>query len=61
MSSNRKTNEWNLLKDEFDALVHNEGAHEDNFERFFDEGIYRRFGELIAGPTWHNPTYGARR
>jgi len=61
MSSNGKTNERNLLKDEFDALVHKEGAHEDNFERFFDEGIYRRFGELIAGPTWHNPTYGARR
>jgi hypothetical protein len=27
MSSDPKVNEWNLLKEEFDALVHNEGAH----------------------------------
>jgi|307.fasta_scaffold371083_2 hypothetical protein len=57
MSSSPKTNEWKLLKDEFDALVRNEGAYEDHFEQFFDYEIYRRFGELIAGPTWHNPTY----
>jgi len=44
MSSNRKTNEWNLLKDEFDALVHNEGAHEDNFERF----LMREFIVVLA-------------
>jgi hypothetical protein len=38
-----------LLKEEFDALVHNKGVqHEDNFEQFFDDGIRRRFGEVIA-------------
>jgi hypothetical protein len=61
MSSDPKASEWKLLKDKFDALVRNEGAHEDNIEQFFDDGIYRRFGELIAGSTWHNPTYGAKR
>ena len=48
-----QTNEWNLLKVEFDALVHNEGVHEDKFEQFFDDGICRRFGELIAWAAGH--------
>ena len=43
-----KTNEWNLLKDQFDALVHNEGAREDSLEQLLDGQIRRRFGELIA-------------
>src|SRR5262249_45274709 len=30
---NPKTNEWNLLKDQFDALAHNEGAREDSMEK----------------------------
>ena len=46
-----KTNEWNLLKDQFDALVHNETEHEDSFDRFLDEQIRRRFGERIARAT----------
>jgi len=45
--------EWNLLKEGFDALVHNEGADEGNFEQFFDDGIRRRFGELIAWAAGH--------
>jgi len=46
-------NEWNLLKEEFGALVHKEGAHEGNLQQFFDDGIRRRFGELIAWAAWH--------
>jgi hypothetical protein len=48
-----KANEWNLLKVDFEALVHNEGGHQDNFEQFFDDGIRRRFGELIAWAAGH--------
>jgi hypothetical protein len=48
MVSDPKSNEWNLLKDQFDALVHNEGVRQDNFEQVLDDGIRRRFGELIA-------------
>jgi len=48
MLSEPKTNEWNLLKDRFDALVHNETLHEDNLEKFLDDQIRRRFGEWIA-------------
>ena len=48
MLSEPKTNEWNLLKDRFDALVHNETLHEDNLEKFLDDQIRRRFGEWIT-------------
>jgi hypothetical protein len=40
-----KTNEWNLLRDQFRALVHNEGSREDSLEQLVDDGIRRRFGE----------------
>lgn len=53
MADGFKFNEWNSLKGQFDALVHNEGAHEDNFEQFCDDGIRRRFGELIAWAAGH--------
>ena len=43
-----KTNEWNLLRDQFRALVHNEGSREDGLEQFVDDGIRRRFGEAIS-------------
>jgi hypothetical protein len=33
MSSNPKTNEWNLLKEEFDALVRNDVVREDSLEQ----------------------------
>jgi hypothetical protein len=42
-----KTNEWNSLRDQFRALVHNEGISED-IEQLLDAQIRRRFGELIA-------------
>ena len=39
--------EWNLLKHQFDALVHDESANARNVEKTFDEQIRRRFAELI--------------
>ena len=53
MSIGLQINEWNLLKERFDASVRNEGADQDNFEQFFDDGIRRRFGELIAWAAGH--------
>lgn len=41
-------NEWSLLKDRFDALVHDEGVREDSIEMILDDQIRRRFGEWIA-------------
>jgi hypothetical protein len=43
-----KTNDWNSLKEQFRALVHNEGVREDSLEQFVDDGIRRRFGEVIS-------------
>ena len=43
-----KTNEWTLLRDQFRALARNEGGREDSLEQFVDDGICRRFGELIS-------------
>ena len=51
MSSN--PNEWNLLKEEFDALVHNEGVRQDDLEQVLDHQIRLRFGELIAWAAGH--------
>jgi len=53
MSSNPKVNDWNLLQEEFDALVHNQEVREDNLEQVLDNQIRRRFGELIAWAEGH--------
>src|SRR5262249_41858563 len=58
MPSN-STNEWNLLKEEFDALVRNEGGREESLEQLLDYQVRRRFGELIAWAATHQR--GARR
>jgi hypothetical protein len=47
MPSDLKTNEWNLLKDQFEALVHGESVREGSIEKFLDDQIRRRFGEFI--------------
>ena len=49
-----KTNEWSLLRDQFRTLVHNEGGRKDSFEQFVDDGIRRRFGELISSACLGN-------
>gem|GEM_PF-1174357 len=46
-------NEWNLLKEDFFALVQNEGVRQDNFEQVLDAQIRHRFGELIAWAAGH--------
>jgi hypothetical protein len=48
MLGDPKTSEWNLLKDQFDALEHDASAHEDSVEQFLDDQIRRRFGEWIS-------------
>ena len=48
MLGDPKTNEWNLLKDQFDALAHDEGERGDSIEKFLDDQIRRRFGEWIS-------------
>jgi hypothetical protein len=39
--------EWNLLKQQFDELVHDESAAADSIEKILDAEFHRRFGELI--------------
>jgi hypothetical protein len=39
--------EWNLLKRQFDALVHDENVDADSIEKIFDEQVRRRFAEMI--------------
>jgi hypothetical protein len=36
MIGDPKTNEWNLLKDQFEVLMQNEIEREDSFEKFLD-------------------------
>jgi hypothetical protein len=42
-----KTNEWNLVKHQFDALVHDESVDADSLETILDAEFHRRFAELI--------------
>ena len=53
-----KTNEWNLLKHQFDAL-----AHAQSIEEIFDMEFRRRFAELInqtREPSTQNRDIGSR-
>ena len=38
MCPSDQTNEWSLLKDQFDALVRDEGMREDSIEKLCDDG-----------------------
>ena len=61
MLNEAKTNEWNLLRDRFDAFVHNETLREDNLEKLLDDQIRSRFGEWIARAAERNePGIGYR-
>jgi hypothetical protein len=57
MSGDPKTNEWNLLKDQFDALVHHESAGFDSIEKIFDVEFRRRFTELMNRTTERKTGY----
>ncbi len=47
MPGGRKPNEWSSLKDQFDALVHDESVGADSIEKIFDVQFRRRFAELL--------------
>ena len=47
MPGDPKPNEWDGLKDQFDALVHDESVGADSIETIFDDQFRRRFAELI--------------
>ena len=49
--------EWNLLKHQFDALVHDEIVDADSIEKIFDEQVRRRFAEIINRAV-EGRTYG---
>lgn len=55
MSVDPKTNEWNLLKHQFDTLAHEVSAGADEI---FDTEFRRRFTELINRATERNSTTG---
>jgi hypothetical protein len=48
MSDNPKTHEWKLLKEQFDALLRNEGLRQDSLEQFLENAIRYRCGRFIA-------------
>lgn len=58
MSVDPKTNEWNLLKHQFDTLAHEVSAGADGIEEIFDTEFRRRFTELINRATERNSTTG---
>ena len=53
-----KTNEWNLLKQQFDALADEESPDADSIEEIFDMEFRRRFGELINQTAHHRRRTG---
>jgi hypothetical protein len=53
VSVDLKANEWNLLKDQFSALVSDESMRDGSIEKFFDDQIRRRFGEWIIRAAEH--------
>jgi hypothetical protein len=58
-----KPNEWNLLKQQFDALVHEGSPDADSIEEIFDMEFRRRFGELVnqtREPSTQNRDIGPR-
>ena len=58
MPHDPKPNEWNLLKHQFDALVHDESVGADEIEEILDVQFRRRFAELINRATYRGRRYG---
>ena len=58
MPKDPKTNEWNLLKQQFDALLHDENVSADSIEEILDVEFRRRFVELIYRATYRWRRYG---
>lgn len=53
-----KTNEWELLKRQFDALVRYENVGAESIDEIFDAQFRRRFAELINQICERNSTTG---
>jgi len=53
-----KTNEWDLLKRQFDALVLDESMGAESIEKIFDVQFRRRFAELINQTAESNSRTG---
>lgn len=53
-----KTNEWDLLKRQFDALVHDDSVRAESIEKIFDVQFSRRFTELINQTAERNSRTG---
>ena len=50
------TNEWGVLKRQFDALAHDEEVDAKSIEEIFDFEFRRRFAELLVETARHNRT-----
>ena len=53
-----KTNEWDLLKNQFDALLHEEAVGAESIDEIFDVQFRLRFAELINQTAQRNSTTG---
>ena len=53
-----KTNDWDLLKRQFDALVHDDSVRAESIEKIFDVQFSRRFTELINQTAERNSRTG---
>jgi hypothetical protein len=51
-------NEWDLLKRQFDALVHDESVGAESIDEILDAQFRRRFAELINQTAHRNSTNG---
>jgi hypothetical protein len=51
-----KANEWDLVKCQFDALMHDESVDAQSIEEIFDMQFRRRFTELINQTAQRNST-----
>jgi hypothetical protein len=54
MEASMPSNEWDLLKRQFDALVHDESVAADSIEGILDMQFRRRFSELITQTARRN-------
>jgi hypothetical protein len=51
-----KTYEWDLVKRQFDALMHDESVGAESIDEIFDVQFRRRFTELINQTAQRNST-----
>jgi hypothetical protein len=51
-----KANEWDLVKRQFDALMHDQSVGAESIDEIFDVQFRRRFVELINQTAQRNST-----